>query len=145
MDDPDTPIKVTPLTGGVASDIALVEIGSCRICMKFALAKLRVAADWYAPVHRNGAEYAWLNVAAKWRPDNMPKMFGRSQAMQGFAMEFIEGPDVYLWKTALLAGASDQGEAVKVGDLLGALHAASTAEDFDASPSRIMMIFGHCG
>lgn len=134
LPDPNTPIQVSALTGGVASDIALVEFGDRRLCMKFALAKLRVAAPWYAPVHRNGAEYAWLKVAAGWRPDNMPMLFGRSQALQGFAMEFIEGADVYLWKDALLAEAPDRGEAAMVGDLLGALHAASTADGFDATP-----------
>lgn len=134
LPDPNTPIEVSALTGGVASDIALVAFGERRVCMKFALAKLRVAAPWYAPVHRNAAEYAWLKVASNWRPENVPMLFGRSQALQGFAMEFIEGADVYLWKTALLAEAPDHGEAAMVGDLLGALHAASTADGFDATP-----------
>jgi len=34
------------LTGGVASDIALIRIGDRKLCVKFALPKLKVAADW---------------------------------------------------------------------------------------------------
>lgn len=126
-------MQVTPLSGGVASDIAVVDLGSRRICMKFALPKLKVEADWYAPVNRNRAEYAWLTaVAARW-PDNAPKLEGRSEELSGFAMEFIEGDDVFLWKTELLQETPESGEAAKVGRLLGEIHVASTAEDFDAS------------
>ena len=46
---------VVALSGGVASDIAMVDLGDRRLCAKFALPKLRVAADWFAPVHRNAA------------------------------------------------------------------------------------------
>jgi aminoglycoside phosphotransferase (APT) family kinase protein len=130
----DQVVSVTPLTGGVASDIAVVDLGNRRLCMKFALPKLKVAADWFAPVHRNAAEYAWLKVAAALRPECAPALFGRSEALSGFAMEFIAGDDVYLWKAALLAGAPDRGEAAKVGALLGSVHAASGAPGFDTAP-----------
>jgi hypothetical protein len=52
--------SVRPLSGGVASDIAVGDLGGRRICVKFALAKLKVEEDWRAPVHRNRAEYHWL-------------------------------------------------------------------------------------
>lgn len=130
----DQVVSVTPLTGGVASDIAVVDLGNRRVCMKFALPKLKVAADWFAPVHRNAAEYAWLKVAAALRPESAPALFGRSEALSGFAMEFIAGEDVYLWKAALLAGEPGRGEAAKVGALLGSVHAASNAPGFDTAP-----------
>ena len=67
---------LVPLTGGVASDIAMVALGERKVCVKFALPKLKVAADWYAPVHRNAAEYAWLKVAAEVMPDpRVPLVF----------------------------------------------------------------------
>jgi hypothetical protein len=42
-----------PLTGGVSSDIWCIETEKGFVCAKRALSKLRVAADWYAPVERN--------------------------------------------------------------------------------------------
>ncbi len=126
-------IKVQPLTGGVASDIALVELPRRRVCVKFALPKLKVEADWFAPVHRNAAEYAWLTVAAEILPETAVRLFGRSEELHGFAMEFLEGEDVTLWKAALLAEAPDQGEAVRVADTIGQIQAASARPGFDAS------------
>ena len=125
---------VVPLTGGVASDIALVDLGETRMCMKFALPRLRVAADWQAPVHRNAAEYAWLQVAARIAPQSAVRLFGRSDGAHGFAMEFLEGEGIYLWKDRLLSGAPDTGEAAKVADLLGRIHATSAAAGFDRAP-----------
>ena len=123
---------VEPLTGGVASDIARVDIAGRSFCMKFALPKLKVAADWHAPVHRNAAEYAWLQVAAKIQPDSAVRLYGRSETQHGFAMEYLNGKDVYLWKTALLEGAPDRTEARGVGDLVGRIHAVSAQAGFDS-------------
>src|SRR4051794_39124586 len=52
-----------PLTGGVSSDIWRVDTGDGPICVKRALAKLRVAADWRAPIERNLYEARWMAVA----------------------------------------------------------------------------------
>ena len=46
---------------GVASDIAVGDVADTQVCIKFALAKLKVAVDWHAPVPRNAVEYDWLN------------------------------------------------------------------------------------
>ncbi len=127
-------LAVTPLTGGVASDIARVDLPSGPICVKFALPKLKVAADWYAPVHRNRAEYQWLAAAGEVAPASVPRLLGRSAVLNGFAMEFLQGDQVYLWKAALLAGAAPRGEAALVADVLGRIHARSTAPDFDVVP-----------
>ena len=128
--------QVVALSGGVASDIAMVDLGHTRLCAKFALPKLRVAADWFAPVHRNAAEYAWLESAARVVPGNVPRLYGRSARLQGFAMEYLDGAGIYLWKTALLSGAVARGEAAAVGDVLGRIHAASAVAGFDKGPFR---------
>jgi aminoglycoside phosphotransferase (APT) family kinase protein len=130
---PDDRLTVSQLTGGVASDIAMVKTGERTCCVKFALAKLRVQHDWFAPVHRNAAEYAWLQVAARVAPESAVSLFGRSDTYHGFAMEFLEGDDVYLWKDALLNESPIRGEAAKVGELLGRIHAESASPNFDAS------------
>lgn len=124
--------SVEALTGGVASDIAVVDVGDRRVAVKFALEKLRVAEDWHAPVKRNSAEYAWLEFAGDIVPGSVPTLFGRDADLNGFAMDFLEGADVYLWKAALLGRRPNQGEAAKVGQTLGRIHAASTLPRFDA-------------
>lgn len=124
----------SPLTGGVASDIARVDLPGRSVCVKFALPRLKVAADWRAPVHRNAAEYAWLKVAAEVCPDSAVALFGRSGAQHGFAMEYLSGRDVYLWKAALLAGRAPRGEAAAVAGVLGRIHGASAAAGFDRAP-----------
>ncbi|MCR8723541.1 phosphotransferase family protein [Frigidibacter sp. ROC022] len=126
--------SVRPLSGGVASDIAAVTFGGRTVCAKFALPKLKVAEDWFAPVHRGRAEYAWLKAASAVVPESVPALLGWSDRGNGFAMEFIDGPGIYLWKDALLQGAAPRGEAAAVAEVLGRLHAASTSEDFDRSP-----------
>ena len=127
-------VEVRRLTGGVASDIAAVSFAGRTVCVKFALAKLNVAEDWFAPVHSGRAEYAWLKVAGQTVPGAVPQLYGWSDAENGFAMEYIAGPDVYLWKAALLQGIAPKGEAQAVADALGRVHAASTKPGFDASP-----------
>lgn len=126
--------SVVPLTGGVASDIARIETASGIFCVKFALAKLRVKEDWHAPVHRNAAEYAWLEVASAMATGYFPKLYGRSAAANGFAMEFVTGDSVYVWKDALLERDPAAGEAASVARLLGSVHQRSAQASFDRGP-----------
>lgn len=125
LDDRDDLIEVRPLTGGVASDIFQVETRRNTYCVKFAIEKLRVEADWFAPLHRNAAEYEWLYRVGQWFPENVPRLFGRSDAKNGFVMEFIKGRSVRQWKTDLLRLGPRLGDAEAVGRLLGGIHAAS--------------------
>ena len=133
---PSEIVEAVPLAGGVASDIARVRFRDRTVCVKFALERLRVEQDWRAPVHRGRAEYAWLTAARRVRPGIVPALHGWSDAQGGFAMEYIGGPGVYLWKAALLAEEPDRGEAAKVADALGAIHAESTRAGFNTGPFR---------
>lgn len=137
----DEVVSVEPLSGGVSCDIAAVDLGSRKICAKFALPKLRVAADWYAPVVRNRTEYAWLEFAQQVVPGSAPKLLGHDTGLNGFAMEFIPNTDAYLWKAALLERAPTRNEAREVGDTLGRIHAASSRQGFDASRFRNLSDF----
>ena len=125
---PDEIVSIRPLTGGVSSDIGLVDLGSRRVVVKFALEQLRVAAAWFANVDRSLAEYQWLQFAATIVPDSVPQLLGCSTALKGFAMEYVDGAGVYLWKQALLNGERSRGEAESVGNSLGKIHNGS-AED----------------
>lgn len=117
---------VTPLAGGVSSDIACVEFRQQKACIKFALEKLKVSEDWYAPVKRNEAEYQWLEFAHSIVPESTPILLGRSAEHNGFVMEYLQGNGTYLWKNALLNAEPGQNEAEKVGAVLGRTHAASS-------------------
>ena len=57
------PLRGEPLTGGVSSDIWRIDTARGPVCAKRALAKLRVAADWRAPIERNRYEARWMQVA----------------------------------------------------------------------------------
>ena len=127
----DDVVAVEQLTGGVASDIAKVVLKDRVICVKFALSKLKVAEDWRAPVHRNAAEYAWLSAASAIAPEAALQLFGWSNVRNGFAMEYLDGPNQFLWKSALMQGPVPVGVAAKVAGLVVRIHAASARPAFD--------------
>jgi 5-methylthioribose kinase len=116
----------TPLTGGVSSDIWRVDLADGRsLCVKRALSKLRVAAEWHAPVSRNAFEWAWLRFAAGVLPDAVPTPLAHDERAGMFAMAWLSPEDHPLWKRQLLDGTVEPATAAAVGDLLGTLHAAS--------------------
>ena len=129
-----TAIEVVPLSGGVSSDIARVTAGGSSYCVKFALPRLRVAADWRAPVGRSRAEYAWLRVAGGVVPAAVPRVHGFSESLLGFAMEYLGSPGTVLWKAELLAGRVDPVQGARVGEVLGRVHRAGAAAGFDRTP-----------
>jgi aminoglycoside phosphotransferase (APT) family kinase protein len=117
-----------PLAGGVSSDIYRVDLPTETICVKRALTKLKVAADWRVPVERNRFEVLWLRVAGGIVPDAVPAILGEDPAGGAFAMAYLP-PDRYpVWKDQLRNGTIDVAAATAVGDVLGRLHAA-TADD----------------
>ena len=121
----DETARVTPLTGGVSSDIVLVEAGGRRFCVKRALARLKVAALWEAPIERNAAEAAWLETVAEWLPDAVPRILGKIERAGLFAMDYLPPETHPLWKSELLAGMADADFAAAVGRSLVAIHSRS--------------------
>jgi aminoglycoside phosphotransferase (APT) family kinase protein len=117
--------EFTALTGGVASDIWLVRAGQRRFVVKRALARLRVAADWRAPVSRNASEVAWLAEAAAASPGSAPSVLAHAPTLGFFAMEYLEPENHPVWKHELRAGRADPAFARKVGTALAAIHAAT--------------------
>ena len=115
----------TPLAGGVSSDIWRVDLPGRTICVKRALPKLRVGADWYAPVSRNQYEWEWLRLAAGIVPRSVPTPLAHDPQLGLFAMAFLPGDAYPLWKQQLLAGRIDVGTAARVGQLLATLHNAT--------------------
>lgn len=114
-----------PLTGGVSSDIWRVDLPGRSLCVKRALSRLKVAADWQAPVSRNAFEWAWIKFAAQHCPDSVPKPLAHDEALGVFAMSFLAPAQHPVWKQQLLDGDVSMETAHSVGRLLGRLHAAS--------------------
>jgi len=119
------------LTGGVSSDIWLVETPARAFCVKRALAKLRVAADWRAPVERSIYEAEWLKGAGRAVASAVPEVLADDPAAGMLAMAFLPPENHRLWKAELLAGRSDPAVGAQVGQRLGRIHAAF-ARDPDA-------------
>lgn len=120
--------RAEPLAGGVSSDIWRVETTQGAVCVKRALSKLKVAADWRAPVERNAFEVAWIETAGALASDAVPRILGHDPAGGLFAMEYL-APDRYrLWKEDLRQGRADPAIAHAVGAILARIH-AGTADD----------------
>jgi len=117
-----------PLTGGVSSDIWQVDLPGRSLCVKRALAKLKVAADWQAPVDRNAYEWAWLQFAARHCPANVPQPLAHDAEAGLFAMSFLPPDQHPVWKQQLMNGHVEVATAQAVGKLIGRLHAASANE-----------------
>lgn len=117
-----------PLTGGVSSLIALVRLGGREFCVKSALAKLKVAADWQVPVERNRAEVDWMREVARIAPAAVPEILGADPEANIFAMAYLDPNTCPNWKERLLGGEIDPDFAGQVGQVLGHIH-ASTAND----------------
>jgi 5-methylthioribose kinase len=126
----DQPVRLTPLTGGVSSDIYRVDVPSGVVCVKRALARLKVAADWQVPVARNRWEVEWMRIAASIVPSAVPQILGEDAEAGAFAMAFLP-PDRYpVWKGLLSEGTGTVAMAAHVGDTLGRIH-AGTADNPD--------------
>ena len=118
----------TPLSGGVSSDIWRVETSQGMFCIKRALAKLKVAADWQVDTGRNAYEWAYMRVVGETAPGAVPQPIAHDPGRGLFAMAWLDPAQYRLWKSDLLAGRVDVAFSGKVGDLLGRIHAA-TARD----------------
>lgn len=121
----DQPIRLTALTGGVSSGIYRADLPSGVVCVKRALARLKVVADWQVPVTRNHWEAEWMRVAGSVVPAAVPEILGEDLEAGAFAMAFLP-PDRYpVWKGLLSERAGTVAMAAHVGDTLGRIHAAT--------------------
>ncbi len=117
----ETP-SITPLTGGVSSDIVRVELDGGPLCIKRALPKLKVQADWQAPVERNRYEIDWMRTAAGIDPLAVPRILGEDRETGMFAMAFLDEARYPVWKTQLRDGVISLEVAREVGRRIAAIH-----------------------
>ncbi|HVY06165.1 MAG TPA: aminoglycoside phosphotransferase family protein [Burkholderiales bacterium] len=116
---------ITPLTGGVSSDIVRADLAKGPVCLKRALPKLKVEADWQAPVERNQYEIEWMRTAAGIVPQAVPKILGEDREAGMFAMAFLDGNSHPVWKAQLRDGEISTQTASAVGRRIAAIHAGT--------------------
>jgi aminoglycoside phosphotransferase (APT) family kinase protein len=112
-----------PLAGGVSSDIVRADLPGGPICLKRALPKLKVRADWQAPIERNRWEVEWMRVAASIEPAAVPRVLGEDPECAMFAMEFLDPSRYAVWKARLLEGDAVAAFAGRVGSRIASIHA----------------------
>jgi aminoglycoside phosphotransferase (APT) family kinase protein len=117
-----------PLGGGVSSEIWKVSTAAGELCVKRALARLKVAAVWEAPLERSHFEAEWMRVAGEIRPDNVPELIAEDLERHLVVMCYLPPEQFRLWKSMLRDGETDVAFAAEVGRVLAAIHAA-TADD----------------
>ncbi len=117
------------LAGGVSSDIWKVTAQARTFCVKRALPKLRVEADWQAPVERNRFEVAWYRITHEIVPQAVPKILFHDDEAMICAMEYLDPRQHRLWKSELQHGRAEPADAAAVGLRLGRIHAATANND----------------
>lgn len=135
------PPAMQPLTGGVSSDIWRVDIDGRRYCVKRALARLKVSADWRAPIERNNYEAAYLRVVDQLVPGAVPQLLHADQAASALVTRYLDPAAYRLWKADLMIGKVDREVAKAVGDRLGRIHQKTAGQADIAAQFKSDAIF----
>lgn len=120
--------RLERLAGGVSSDVFRLETSHGLYCVKRALPRLRVAADWRAPVERSHFEAEWLRASRAFAPGATPEVLYEDRAAHLFVMTYFPPEAHSVWKADLAAGTVDLDFAARVGGLLAALHAGPAGD-----------------
>jgi len=126
---PGDPLALEPLTGGVSSDIFRAVLPGGSVCIKRALAKLKVEADWRAPTERNRYEVEWMRVAGAIVPNAVPAILGEDAEANLFAMTYLDPAEHPVWKQQLRDGIIDGSTAREVGRRLALIHSRTASRD----------------
>jgi aminoglycoside phosphotransferase (APT) family kinase protein len=121
------------LPGGVSSDIWLVHADDRSFCVKRALAQLRVAADWRAPIERNTKEAGWIKAVSGFMPEAVPSLLAEDASTGMFAMDYLSPQFFEVWKSQLQRGHVLAATAAEVGRRLVRIHSK-----FARSPAAAM-------
>ncbi|MFZ5831931.1 MAG: phosphotransferase family protein [Planctomycetota bacterium] len=116
---------LSPLAGGVSSDIYRVDDGGRVFVVKRALGQLRVADTWTASLSRNRFEQRYLRYVGGFLPQAVPCLLKGDEERGYFAMEHL-GEGFENWKTRLLQGRFDRDVASRAAAILGEIHRRSS-------------------
>lgn len=123
-----TSLKGEPLAGGVSSDIWRVDLANGPVCVKRALAVLKVKAHWEAPIVRNQYEARWMKFAAAVVPGSVPECLASDSERGMLLMPYLPSAEYPLWKEMLRDGTIRDQDAAAVGTILGTIHSRSAAQ-----------------
>jgi aminoglycoside phosphotransferase (APT) family kinase protein len=130
----ETP-AVRVLAGGVSNRTVLVERPSGEAwVIKQALAKLRVAVDWFSPperIHREGLGLRWLARLAP--PGSTTPLVFEDHERHLLAMAAVPQPHEN-WKTLLLVGRIEREHVDQYARLLGTIHRRSAELRAEVEP-----------
>jgi len=132
--EPDEVPTGEALTGGVSSDIWRIDTRRGPVCAKRALAQLRVAAEWHAPIVRNQYEARWMRVAQAAVPGAAPRVLGQHAALGVLVMQYLPPGRHALWKAQLQRGVVEVATAHAVGQTLVHIHAHAAARAAELAP-----------
>jgi hypothetical protein len=129
-------VTITVLPGGVSGRTVLVgwPDGRGRV-FKQALAKLRVAVDWFSDptrVHREALGLRWLAQLAP--PGSAPAAVFEDLRQHVLGMEAVPRPHDN-WKTLLLAGRLEDDHVRQFGQWLGTVHRRSWLRRDELAPA----------
>src|SRR5262245_24148788 len=129
-------VTITALPGGVSSRTVLVvwPDGRGRV-FKQALAKLRVAVDWFSDpirVHREALALRWLAQLAP--PGSAPAQVFEDLQEHVLGMEAVPQPQAN-WETLLLAGQLEDDHINQFGQWLGTVHRHSWLRRSELAPA----------
>jgi aminoglycoside phosphotransferase (APT) family kinase protein len=134
-------VRLHPLTGGVSSDVFRLDRPEGPVCVKRALAALRVAADWRAPVERSHFEVEWLRTARAFVGEAVPEVLFEDRAASLFVMSFYDPATHSVWKTDLAAGRVDERFAAQVGEMLAKVHSGAAGSSEIAARFQTTALF----
>ncbi len=120
--------RLVPLGGGVSSDIWRLEAGGRMLCVKRALPRLKVAAQWCVPVARNHYEAEWIRRTGCTAPASVPTLIHEDRAAGLIVMDYLDPATHPVWKDLLRDGRVCCFFAAAVGTTLARLHAASAGD-----------------
>lgn len=114
------------LAGGVSGRTVLVAFtDGRRWVLKQALAKLRVAADWFSDPNRIHREALGMRVLSELAPPgSIPKLIFDDETHHVIAMEAVPEPHEN-WKAMLMDGRAQAINFSEFGQLLAAIHGGS--------------------
>jgi aminoglycoside phosphotransferase (APT) family kinase protein len=130
---------LTPLCGGVSSEIYRVDDGGDVFVVKRALAKLKVKDEWTADVGRNHNEQLFISYVARFLPYSVPTLRTSPRDLGYFAMELL-GPGFVNWKDKLLHSDACINDAECAASILATIHAHSAG---DAEAARTFDTTAH--
>lgn len=119
-------VSGSPLQGGVSSDIWRLRMGNREVCVKRALARLKVEKEWLASQSRHASEVLWLRQVALFAPRSVPEILGHDQSSGIIVMEFLEPEDFPVWKSLLRKGDVSLDVIEAIARLLVRVHATTS-------------------